>query len=303
MAGIAFIGLGNMGGPMSANLVKAGFQVTGFDLNPEAVGMARAAGVTIAESARAAVRGCDTVITMLPTGRHVKAVFDDIVADMAPGTLFIDSSTIDVETARELERLCIERGLQCLDAPVSGGAVGAQAATLTFMVGGSEEAFERSKPILAGMGKRQIHCGKAGSGQAAKICNNMITGISMVAVSEAFLLAQKLELSPQALFDVVSTSSGNCWALSTYCPWPGILPTTPSTHNYKPGFALDLMLKDMRLAQDAVTKNGSVSFVGAVAAQVYALYSAMGHGNEDYSAVMKLLQGLAEEQASGDARS
>ena len=235
MAMIAFIGLGNMGGPMAANLVKAGHAVTGFDLSAASCSQARADGAAIAESAAGAVKGADVVITMLPAGRHVLSVWTDILPAMADGTLLIDCSTIDVESARQAHALAERHDVLSVDAPVSGGTGGAKGATLTFMAGGDDQAFATAKPVLENMGRKIVHCGGAGAGQAAKICNNMILGISMIAVSEAFALAEKLGLSHQALFDVASTSSGQCWSLTSYCPVPGPVLTSPANSDYKPG--------------------------------------------------------------------
>jgi 3-hydroxyisobutyrate dehydrogenase len=294
MASIAFIGLGNMGGPMAGNLVKAGHEVTGFDLVPAALDAARGEGVRIAGSAAETVAGAEIVITMLPAGKHVVAVWAEIVPVLPPGCLIVDSSTIDVESARKAHALAAERGLASIDAPVSGGTVGAKGATLTFMAGGSVEAFARAEPILSQMGKRVVHCGEAGAGQAAKICNNMILGISMIGISEAFVLAEKLSLSHQALFDVASTSSGSCWALTTHCPVPGPVPTSAANNGYKPGFATSLMLKDLRLAQQAALASGAATPLGAEAAQLYGLFEAAGHAHEDYSAIITFLRGAKE---------
>jgi 3-hydroxyisobutyrate dehydrogenase len=293
MTKIGFIGLGNMGGPMAANLVKAGHAVTGFDLAPDSLDAARQAGVAVAASAREAAAGAEAVVTMLPAGRHVAAVWGDLVGAVGPGTLLIDSSTIDVESARRVHALAAERGCPSLDAPVSGGVGGATAATLTFMCGGSAEAFGRAEPILARMGRKAVHCGEAGAGQAAKICNNMILGISMIGVAEAFVLGEKLGLSHQALFDVASTSSGQCWSLTTYCPVPGPVPTSPANNGYKPGFASALMLKDLKLAQEAAAASGAATPLGAAAAQLYALHNAQGEGGTDFSAIVEMLRGKA----------
>jgi 3-hydroxyisobutyrate dehydrogenase len=293
MTHIAFIGLGNMGGPMAANLVKAHHQVTGFDLVPAALDQARADGIAIAGSAREAAAAAEVVITMLPAGKHVLSVWTDILPAVRPGALVIDSSTIDVESARKAHRMAAERGLPSLDAPVSGGVGGAKAATLTFMAGGSQVAFARAEPILARMGKRVVHCGEAGAGQAAKICNNMILGISMIGVAEAFVLAEKLGLSHQALFDVASTSSGQCWSLTTYCPVPGPVPTSPANNGYKPGFAAALMLKDLKLAQEAALASGAATPLGAEAAQLYALFNGAGHADEDFSGIINFVRGAS----------
>jgi 3-hydroxyisobutyrate dehydrogenase len=291
---IAFIGLGNMGGPMAANLVKAGHQVTGFDLAAASCDTARGEGVAIAASGAEAVRGAEIVVTMLPAGKHVVSVWSEIAPAIASGALIVDCSTIDVESARRAHAIAAEHGLPSLDAPVSGGTVGAKGATLTFMVGGSEAAFATGHPVLAQMGRRVVHCGDAGAGQAAKICNNMILGITMIGISEAFVLAEKLGLSHQALFDVASTSSGSCWALTTHCPVPGPVPTSAANNGYKPGFATDLMLKDLRLSQQAALAAGAATPLGAEAAQLYGLFQAAGHGGEDYSAVINFLRGRSD---------
>ncbi|WP_407525837.1 3-hydroxyisobutyrate dehydrogenase [Methylobacterium oryzisoli] len=291
MAKIGFIGLGNMGGPMAANLIKGGHAVAGFDLAAASCAAAREAGVSIAGSAREVVDEADVVITMLPTGQHVLAVWQEVLPSARAGAVFVDSSTIDVESARSTHQLAGERGITALDAPVSGGVGGAKAATLTFMVGGTVAAFEQAQPILALMGRRIVHCGDAGAGQAAKICNNMIAGISMIAVAEAFTLAEKLGLSAQSLFDVASTSSGQCWSLTSYCPVPGPVPGSPANDGYKPGFATALMLKDLRLAQAAALASGATTPLGAEAAQLYALYAAAGNESQDFSGIINFLRG------------
>jgi 3-hydroxyisobutyrate dehydrogenase len=293
MTAIAFIGLGNMGGPMAANLVKAGHRVVGFDLIEKLRGDAAASGVAIAGSARAAVAGADVVITMLPAGRHVIAVWGDILPAARRGALFIDCSTIDVESARRAHQAADAADMPCLDAPVSGGVGGATAATLTFMAGGSAEAFAAGRPILEAMGKRIVHCGGAGAGQAAKICNNMILGATMIATCEAFVLAEKLGLSAQVLYDVASTSSGQSWSLTTYCPVPGPAPASPANRGYKPGFAAALMLKDLKLAQEAAAGVGAVTPIGAQAAQLYALFAAAGHAGDDFSGIINFIRGGA----------
>ena len=291
MAKIAFIGLGNMGGPMAANLVRAGHEVAGFDLVPASCDSARGEGVAVAGSSVEAVRDAEIVATMLPAGKHVVSVWSEIAPVVVPGALIVDCSTIDVESARRAHAIAAEHGLRSLDAPVSGGTVGARGATLTFMVGGSREAFARGEPVLGQMGRRVVHCGEAGAGQAAKICNNMILGITMIGISEAFVLAEKLGLSHQALFDVASTSSGSCWALTTHCPVPGPVPTSAANNGYKPGFATELMLKDLRLAQQAALAAGAATPLGAEAAQIYGMFGAAGNGGLDYSAVINLLRG------------
>ncbi|HRJ70527.1 MAG TPA: 3-hydroxyisobutyrate dehydrogenase [Beijerinckiaceae bacterium] len=291
MTTIAFIGLGNMGGPMAANLVKAGHAVTGFDLSEASKKAAAEAGVAVAADARAAVKAADIVVTMLPAGKHVRAVWADLIPAAKKSALFIDSSTIDVDSARAVHKLAAEAGMQSVDAPVSGGTGGAKAATLTFMCGGEKGAFERAQPVLAAMGKKIVHCGGAGAGQAAKICNNMILGISMIAVAEGFVLAEKLGLSHQALFDVASTSSGQCWSLTTYCPVPGPVPTSPANNGYKPGFAAELMLKDLKLAQEAAISSGATTALGAAATQLYSLFNAAGEGGADFSGIITMIRG------------
>jgi 3-hydroxyisobutyrate dehydrogenase len=293
MTEIAFIGLGNMGGPMAANLVKAGRRVVGFDLVEKLRQDAAANGVAAAESARAAVAEADVVITMLPAGRHVIAAWSDILPAAKPGALFIDCSTIDVDSARRAHEAAEAAAMPCLDAPVSGGVGGATAATLTFMAGGSPAAFAAGWPILEAMGKRIVHCGGAGAGQAAKICNNMILGATMIATCEAFVLAEKLGLSAQALYDVASTSSGQSWSLTSYCPVPGPVPASPANRDYKPGFAAALMLKDLRLAQEAAAGAGAATPIGAQAAQLYALFAAGGHAGDDFSGIINFLRGGA----------
>jgi 3-hydroxyisobutyrate dehydrogenase len=291
MTTIAFIGLGNMGNPMAANLVKAGHTVQGFDLVPDNLAVARDNGVVVMANAAATVRDADAVITMLPAGKHVLSVYESIVPQAAPGTLFIDSSTIDVESARKAHAIAAAAGMASVDAPVSGGTGGAAAGTLTFMAGGSKEAFGRAEPVLKPMAGRIVHCGDAGNGQAAKICNNMILGISMIGACEAFALAEKLGLSDQALFDVASTSSGQCWSINTYCPVPGPVPTSPANRDYKPGFAAALMLKDLKLSQQAAQAVGAVTPLGAEATQLYALFEALGHGGSDFSGIIRFLRG------------
>jgi 3-hydroxyisobutyrate dehydrogenase len=291
MTTIAFIGLGNMGGPMAGNLVKAGHEVRAFDLSQASRDAAAELGVGIAASAAEAVAEAEIVVTMLPAGKHVLSVWADILPAVKQGALLIDSSTIDVESARKAHALAADRGCLSLDAPVSGGVGGAKGATLTFMVGGTEEAFALGEPVLAKMGRRIVHAGAAGNGQAAKICNNMILGISMIGVSEAFVLAEKLGLSHQALFDVASTSSGQCWSLTTYCPVPGPVPTSPANNEYKAGFASALMLKDLKLAQEAAQGAGAATPLGAAAAQLYGIHNAWGEGGADFSAIIHLLRG------------
>jgi len=292
MATIGFIGLGNMGLPMAGNLVKAGHAVQGFDLVADNIAKAEARGVAVAPSAVEAAKGVDVVLTMLPAGKDTLAVWGGGVLQAAtPGTLFIDSSTIDVASAKTAHRLAADAQMLSLDAPVSGGVGGAEAATLTFMCGGAGEAFERAKPVLEAMGKRVIHCGDAGAGQAAKICNNMILAVSMIGVCEAFVMAEKLGLSHQALYDVTSTSSGQCWAITSYCPVPGPVPNAPSNNGYKAGFASALMLKDLKLAQEAASAAGATTPLGAAAAQIYAMHNAWGEGSMDFSGIIHLIRG------------
>jgi 3-hydroxyisobutyrate dehydrogenase len=293
MASIAFIGLGNMGGPMAANLVKGGHQVVAFDLVAASRDQARADGAAIAESTVAAVKGAEIVVTMLPAGRHVLSVWNEVVPVMAKGALIIDCSTIDVESAKQAHALASKHGVGSVDAPVSGGTGGARGATLTFMCGGEEHAFAAARPVLEKMGKKIVHCGGAGAGQAAKICNNMILGVSMIAVSEAFALAEKLGLSHQALFDVASTSSGQCWSLTSYCPVPGPVPTSPANNDYKPGFASALMVKDLTLAQDAATAAGAATPLGKHAQEIYKAFDAAGNGGVDFSGIIQHVRRLA----------
>jgi 3-hydroxyisobutyrate dehydrogenase len=293
MASIAFIGLGNMGGPMAANLVKGGHKVVAFDLVAASRDQARADGAAIAESTVAAVKGAEIVVTMLPAGRHVLSVWNEVVPVMAKAALIIDCSTIDVESAKQSHALASKHGIGSVDAPVSGGTGGAKGATLTFMCGGEEKAFAAARPVLEKMGKKIVHCGGAGAGQAAKICNNMILGISMIAVSEAFALAEKLGLSHQALFEVASTSSGQCWSLTSYCPVPGPVPASPANNDYKPGFASALMLKDLTLAQDAATAAGAATPLGKHAQEIYKTFDATGNGGVDFSGIIRHVRGLA----------
>ena len=292
MARIGFIGLGNMGTPMAGNLVKKGHAVKGFDLVPANLDKAAARGVAKAESAADAAKAVDAVVSMLPAGKDTLAVWGGgMLRAATPGTLIIDSSTIDVASARAAHGLAAEAQMLSLDAPVSGGVGGAEAATLTFMCGGTGAAFEAAKPILEDMGRRIVHCGEAGAGQAAKICNNMMLAISMIGVCEAFVLAEKLGLSHQALFDVASTSSGQCWAITSYCPVPGPVPAAPSNNAYKAGFASALMLKDLKLAQEAASAAGATTPLGAAAAQVYAMHNAWGEGATDFSGIIHLIRG------------
>ena len=294
MARIGFIGLGNMGLPMALNLIKAGHQVEGVDLNPGAIEKLKAAGGSNAELAKVAAARCDVVITMLPAGKHVREVYlgaGGIVENANPGTLLIDCSTIDVETARDVAAAAEARGLLMLDAPVSGGVGGAAGGTLTFMVGGSTQAFTRAQSILDKMGKTIVHAGGAGTGQAAKICNNMILGISMIAVSEAFVLAEKLGLDHQKLFDISSKSSGQCWSMTTYCPVPGPVATSPANRDYQPGFTAAMMLKDLRLAQAAAKAAGAKTELGADAERIYSAYASSGEAERDFSGIIRFIRG------------
>ncbi len=292
MARIGFIGLGNMGGGMAANLVKSGHTVLAFDLSAEALARAAEAGCTPAGSAGEAATGVDAVVTMLPAGRHVKGVYADAVFPAAAaGTLFLDCSTIDVASAKAVAEAAAAKGFALVDAPVSGGIAAANGGTLTFMVGGTAEAFARAEPILAAMGKAIIHAGDAGAGQAAKICNNMLLGASMVATSEAFVLAQKLGLSAQTFFDISSKASGQCWSMTSYCPVPGPVPTAPSNRDYAGGFAAALMLKDLKLAMEAAQSVGASVPMGAQAEALYQMFAGLGGEAKDFSAVIKLLDG------------
>lgn len=293
MARIGFIGLGNMGAPMAACLARAGHQVTGFDLSPSALAGLAASGGAPAASARAAAEGAEVVITMLPAGQHVTGVLtgpDGILAHAAPDTLVIDCSTIDVGTARTLAQAAAQHGCSMLDAPVSGGTTGAAAGTLTFMVGGDPAAVTRAQPILAGMGRTIVHAGPSGAGQAAKLCNNLLLGITMLGVAEAFALADKLGLSAQSLFDISSTSSGQCWALTSYCPVPGPVPSAPSNRDYQAGFAAALMLKDLTLAMQAAADSGAPGVLGRHAQHAYAHLCELGLGDKDFSVAAKALQ-------------
>jgi 3-hydroxyisobutyrate dehydrogenase len=278
-----------MGLPMANNLLKAGHEVVGFDVSQSARDAASAANITAAESLSNAARGADVIITMLPNGKLVLECWQTLLAHAAKGALFIDSSTIDVADARAGHTAASDAGMASVDAPVSGGTGGAAAGTLTFMVGGTADAFARAQPILAGMGRKIVHCGDAGAGQAAKICNNMILGISMIAVSEAFVLGEKLGLTNQALFDVASTASGQCWALTTNCPVPGPVPASPANRGYTPGFATALMLKDLKLSQDCAEKFGADTAMGRLATQLYQAFAETG-GAQDFSAIINKIR-------------
>jgi len=295
MTNIAFIGVGNMGGPMARNLLKADNKVTAFDLSDAVLAPILKAGAAKAASANDAVREADVVITMLPAGHHVRSVYLDngVLGAAKKGALLIDSSTIDVDSARAVHAAAEKAGFLFLDAPVSGGTGGAEAGTLTFMCGGSDAAFERAKPVLEKMGKKIAHAGGPGAGQAAKICNNMMLGISMIGTCEALALGEKLGLETQALFDIMSTSSGQSWSLTTYCPVPGPVPTAPSNRDYAGGFATALMLKDLKLAQTAAQSVNANTPLGAEAAQLYSLFAAAGNAGIDFSGIIRMLRGKA----------
>jgi len=294
MARIGFIGLGNMGLPMALNLLKAGHAVVGFDVSQAQIGKLQAAGGKGASNVASSVAGAEAVVTMLPAGQHVRDVYlgpGGILGAAASGALLIDSSTIDVESARTVATAADKNGFAMLDAPVSGGVGGASAGTLTFMVGGSADAFARAKPILEAMGKNIVHAGGPGNGQAAKICNNMILGVSMIAVSEAFVLAEKLGLEAQKLFDIASKSSGQCWSLTSYCPVPGPVPTAPSNRAYQAGFTAAMMLKDLKLSQEAARAGGAATKLGAEATAIYDRYVGGGQANTDFSGIIQFLRG------------
>ncbi len=294
MAEIGFAGLGNMGGPMAVNLLKAGHKLRVFDLSQAAMAKLAEAGAATASSASEAALGAEAIVTMLPAGKHVRDAYlgpQGLIAAAARGSLLIDCSTIDVATAREVSAAAAAAGHDMLDAPVSGGAGGAQAGTLTFMAGGSDSAFARAQPILSCMGKTVVHAGGPGNGQAAKICNNMILGVSMIAVSEAFALGEKLGLSHQTLFDIASKSSGQCWSLTSYCPVPGPVPASPANRGYAAGFTADMMLKDLKLAQEATRLSGANTPLGGEAAALYGLFASHGNGALDFSAIIKFVRG------------
>jgi 3-hydroxyisobutyrate dehydrogenase len=290
MARAAFIGLGKMGHPMAAALARAGIETRGFDLSAVLIEAAAKDGVVAANSLRDAIDGAEVAITMLQSGDQTLAVWREIAPE-ARGKLLIDCSTIDVESARAAHHLAQESGALSVDAPVSGGVAGAKAATLTFMCGGEAAAFAAARPVLEHMGAHVLYCGGAGMGQAAKICNNLMLGVTMVATAEAFVLAEKLGLSHRALFEAASISSGQSWSLTSYCPAPDLVPTSPANNDYRPGFMTALMLKDLRLAQEAAARAGAVSPLGAVATQLYALHQAAGQGAADFSSIIRLIRG------------
>jgi 3-hydroxyisobutyrate dehydrogenase len=293
MAKIGFIGLGNMGLPMAQNLIKAGHQVEGLDVFPASVDKLKAAGGTAAANAKELASRCDVVVTMLPSGKEVRDIYlgaNGIVDNANAGTVLIDSSTIDVDSARVVAKAAEAKGLLMVDAPVSGGVGGAQGGTLTFMVGGSDASFAKAKPVLDAMGKTIVHAGGAGNGQAAKICNNMILGVSMIAVSEAFVLAEKLGLDAQKLFDISSKSSGQCWSMTTYCPVPGPVPTSPANRDYAAGFTAAMMLKDLKLSQDAAQSAGAHTPLGAQAGTIYQHFVDSGEQGRDFSGIIGFLR-------------
>ncbi|MEM7571003.1 MAG: 3-hydroxyisobutyrate dehydrogenase [Pseudomonadota bacterium] len=291
MTTIAFIGLGNMGGPMAANLVAAGHAVIGVDLSDVAKEALKSAGGSVAATAHDAAGQADVVVTMLPAGPHVEAVYADVMTVAKPGSVFIDSSTIDVPTARKVIAKAEEAGFHMVDAPVSGGTAAAQAGTLTFMTGGTAQAFEKAKPYLDIMGKNVFHAGDAGNGQVAKVANNMLLAISMIGTAEAFKLAEKLGLDAQTFFDISSTASGQCWSMTSYCPAPGPVPAAPANNDYKPGFAAAMMLKDLRLALDAAKTAGAAIPLGAQSSALYTLMESAGKDDLDFSAIIKLISG------------
>ena len=288
---IGFIGLGHMGGGMAANLAAKGFAVRAFDLSEEALAKAVEAGCSRAASAADAADGADAVVTMLPAGKHVREVYESALLEAPRGTLLLDCSTIDVATAKAVAQMATDRGLAAVDAPVSGGIAAANAGTLTFMVGGADEAFARAQPILAAMGKAVIHAGASGAGQAAKVCNNMILGAEMIATCEAFALAEKLGLDADKFFAIASVSSGQSWSLTSYCPVPGVGPETPADRDYQGGFATALMLKDLNLSQEAAASVGADTPMGARARDLYQAFADAGNGGLDFSAIIKTLQG------------
>jgi 3-hydroxyisobutyrate dehydrogenase len=291
MARVAFIGLGNMGGGMAANLAKKGHDVRAFDLSADALAKAKAAGCLPAATAAEAIEGAEAVVTMLPAGTHVESVYTDAVFGNAlPSAILIDCSTIDVATAKRVAEAAQAAGLVAVDAPVSGGIGAANAGTLTFMVGGTADGFARAEPFLADMGKAVIHAGNAGAGQAAKICNNMLLGVTMAGTCEAFLLAEKLGLDAQKFYDISSVSSGQSWSMTTYCPVPGVGPDTPADHDYQGGFATALMLKDLRLAMEAADDSGSSTPMGARARELYEAFAEQGQGGLDFSALIRMLR-------------
>lgn len=297
MAQIGFIGLGNMGGPMAANLIKAGHSLRVFDLSEQAVAACCENGAQAGADIAQTVSDADVVVTMLPAGKHVAEIYtgaNGVLSAVPKQAVLIDCSTIDVATSRRVSQAARDAGVSMVDAPVSGGVGGAEAGTLTFMVGGEDAAFEQARPFLEIMGKNIVHAGGAGNGQAAKICNNMILGISMIAVSEAFTLGERLGLDHQKLYDIASTASGQCWSLTTYCPVPGPVPTSPANRDYQAGFTAAMMLKDLKLSQDAAQTSNASTPLGAEAAALYNLYVNNGAGDVDFSGIIKFLRGSSE---------
>lgn len=302
MTKIAVIGLGHMGGPMAGNLVKAGHKVSGFDIAPPALEAAEARGVHVAASVNEAVSGAKMVITMLQTGQSVLDLYRGGMFDAAdPGTLFIESSTIAVEDARAAHVLALNAGHRNIDAPVSGGVVGAEAATLAFMVGGSDDDFAAALPVLEVMGRRIVHCGASGLGQAAKVCNNLILGVSMIAVSEAFVLGEQLGLTHEALYEVASNASGQCWSLTANCPVPGPVPTSPANNDFIPGFASTLMAKDLALAEAALDHTGVDAQAGRLASALFSAFAAGEGGGKDFSAIINDVRARSTGSSPGDA--
>ncbi|WP_312602587.1 MULTISPECIES: 3-hydroxyisobutyrate dehydrogenase [Pseudomonas] len=288
---IAFIGLGNMGAPMAHNLLKAGHALTVFDVNAQAVGALAEAGAKAANSARDAVLECELVITMLPAAAHVRSVYlgeEGLLAALPDGAVAVDSSTIDPQTAREVAQVAAGRGVAMADAPVSGGTGGAQAGTLTFMVGATPELFNRIQPVLSDMGRNIVHCGEVGTGQVAKVCNNLLLGISMIGVAEAMALGDALGIDTKVLAGIINTSTGRCWSSDTYNPWPGIIETAPSSRGYTGGFGADLMLKDLGLATEAAKQVRQPVLLGALAQQLYQSMSQRGEGGKDFSGIIGL---------------
>ncbi|MEO6580787.1 MAG: 3-hydroxyisobutyrate dehydrogenase [Sphingomicrobium sp.] len=303
MARVAFIGLGNMGGGMAANLAAKGEEVVAFDLAAPALDRAKGNGCSIATSAEEAVAGADVVVTMLPAGKHVASVYRDSILGKAPtSALLIDCSTIDVATAKSVEAEAAAASYTMVDAPVSGGIAAADGGTLTFMVGGSDDGFDRAKAVLDKMGKAVIHAGEAGAGQAAKICNNMLLGATMAATCEAFVLAEKLGLNPQTFFDISSQASGQSWSMTTYCPVPGVGPETPADRNYDGGFAAALMLKDLKLAMAAAKEAGAYTPMGGEAEELYQRFVDRGGGTKDFSALIKMIDDSWEVLPEGHVK-
>jgi len=294
MSKIAFIGLGNMGLPMAKNLVAAGHDVTGYDLSDAAKAGLQESGGKVADTIAAAVADAEIIVSMLPAGKHVTAVYtksDGVIANATAGALLIDSSTIDVDTARAVSAEAEAAGLAMVDAPVSGGVGGAAAGTLTFMVGGTDEAYQAAKPVLDVMGQNIFHAGGSGNGQATKICNNMLLGISMIGTAEAFMLGEKLGLDAQTFFDISSTASGQCWSMTSYCPAPGPVPSSPANNDYQAGFTAAMMLKDLLLAQEASVVADAATPMGQRAAELYTQMADAGHDGLDFSGIMKMLKG------------